>query len=126
MFTGQYKNAGNETVGRFRLELWADDELKEDTGWLTHNSSTDSYEDGVLSSDNYSFKTALQQGIDYKIIYSIETENLYTVKKEYLTRFILPSEVTEGITFETFDTEFKDVSYKRKVYYNEEKEYSEI
>ena len=76
-------------------------ELKEDTGWLTHNSSTDNYEDGVLSSDNYSFKMTLSQGVEYQVVYSIETENLYTVKKGYLTRFILPSEVTEGITFDT-------------------------
>ena len=75
-FIGEYSNAGDPTekVYQYKFTIYnAKGEEVESSGWLLHNTYTD--ENSWSSMDEYVLRRTLEDGILYKVRYSVITNN---------------------------------------------------
>ena len=73
---GAYNNNnGTELENLYKFEIYKEDEIIEDSGWLQHNRFEDN--ESNLSEDSYRINTKLELNQNYSVVYYIETENYY-------------------------------------------------
>lgn len=73
IFYGQYKSNGNEDENLYKFEIWNNDNLIDDSGWIQRKY-------GEI--DSYRSKIPLQNGLEYQVNYQVETINYYNAQSQ--------------------------------------------
>ena len=80
IFYGVFNNSSTDYEDLYKFELYNENQLIEDSGWLQHNSYIDNFNQSSI--DSYRFKTILENFQSYSVVYYVQTNNFYVGNSE--------------------------------------------